>query len=167
EVFQRLDQLVARAQAQGLDRVAHHPGAGHHDDRDFAVDHVDPADQFEAVDLRHAQVADDHFGLFAFEHFQPLQPVSGLQHLETAVVEIGGDARADYLVIIDNQQLGAGFVHGSSRQTTPEKNWVSATAQEAPGRGRFSAQTVLPYARRFKPPPNVVGRLYTRNRRGL
>lgn len=120
EVFQGLDQVVGGAQTQGFHRIAHHAGSGKHDDRRFRSGLADAADQFEAVDLRHAQIANDQVRLFAFEDLQALQTVEGLQHLEVAVFQVGGEAFAHHLVVIDDQQRGTDFMHGSSRQTAPE-----------------------------------------------
>src|SRR5690606_12133147 len=123
EVFQRFDQVIGSAETQGFDGIVHHPGAGNHDHRDFDAKSVDSSDQLQTIDLRHAQIADHQVGAFLLEHFQPLQTVVGLQHLEAAVLEVGREACTYDIVVIDDQQGGTGFVHGVSRQTAPGKLW--------------------------------------------
>ncbi|MNN16007.1 hypothetical protein D3C81_1291320 [compost metagenome] len=120
EVFQRLDQVVGGAQAQSLHHIAHHSGAREHDHRRFHGLLADPADQFEAVHLRHAQIADHHIGQVVFENLQTLQAIGCLQYMETTVFQIGGETNPHYFVVIDDQQLGTGFVHGVSRHSAPK-----------------------------------------------
>ncbi|CAM5579397.1 hypothetical protein SSTU70S_03458 [Stutzerimonas stutzeri] len=80
QVFQRLDQIVGGAQAQRLDRIAHNTGTGHHDDRQIGLTLADLANQFEAVHLRHAQVADHQIGLLGLEQRHAFLTAAGLQH---------------------------------------------------------------------------------------
>ncbi|MNW00234.1 hypothetical protein D3C71_1956970 [compost metagenome] len=80
---------------------------------------VDPPDQLETIDLRHAQIADHYIRLFAPEDIEAFQAITGLQNGEAAVFQVGRETRTHHFVIIDNQQRGTGCVHWVSRQTAP------------------------------------------------
>ncbi|MCY1409063.1 hypothetical protein D9M71_244010 [compost metagenome] len=116
QIFERLDQVVRRAQAQGFDRVIHHAGTRHHDHRRLRRTFGDLANEFESAHLRHAQIADDQVGLVLLEYLKTLLAIAGLQDAETTVFQIGGEARAHYFVIIDYQQRGTGFWHVGKRR---------------------------------------------------
>ncbi|MCY1510454.1 hypothetical protein D9M68_448320 [compost metagenome] len=157
EVFQGLDQVIGGTQAQGLDHVTHDPGAGNHDHRDFDFQGVDATDQLQAVHLRHAQVTYDQIGLAPFEDFQPLQTIGSLQDAEAAVFQIGRETRADYVVVIDDQQRGTGIVHGVPGKRRQE-NWRKRQGidPERVYSVHIKAQTVLPSVPRFKHGPIAV-----------
>src|SRR6202008_4296068 len=96
QIFERLDQVIRRAQAQSLDRVVHHAGAGNHDHRWLRGSLGYLTDEFETAHLRHAQIADDEVGLVLLEYLKTLLTVTGLQDAETTVFQIGREARAHY-----------------------------------------------------------------------
>ncbi|MNF57671.1 hypothetical protein D3C84_392070 [compost metagenome] len=116
QVFQRLDQVIRRAQAQGFDRVVHHAGTGHHDHRGLRrkVGHL--TNEFEPAHLRHAQIADHKIGLILLEYREPLLAITGLKDAEPTVFQIGRETRAHYFVVIDYQQRGTGFLHVGKRR---------------------------------------------------
>ncbi|MNY41721.1 hypothetical protein D3C86_1765580 [compost metagenome] len=116
EVFQRLDQVVGCAQAQGLDRIVHDTCAGDDDDGKVgrALGHL--ANQLQATHLRHTQVANHEVGPLALEYFETLQAIGRLQNAEATVFKVGRKACAHYIVIIDYQQRGTGFVHVGKRR---------------------------------------------------
>src|SRR5690349_6040551 len=116
QIFERLDQVVRCAQAQGFDRVVHHARTRHHDHRCLRRQLGDLADELESAHLRHAQIADDQIGLVLLEYLKTLLTIAGLQDAETTVFQIGGEARAHYFVIIDYQQRGTGFWHVGKRR---------------------------------------------------
>ncbi len=74
----------------------------------------------EAADLRHAQIANDQVRLFAFEDLQALQTVEGLQHLEVAIFQVGGEALRTTSSSSMISSVALTLSHGSSRQTAPE-----------------------------------------------
>ena len=57
--------------------------------------------------------------MITFKYFKALQSIAGLQNVETAVFELGCEARTHDLVVVNDQQRGTGTVHWVSRQTTP------------------------------------------------
>ncbi|MCY1456935.1 hypothetical protein D9M71_741870 [compost metagenome] len=118
-IFQWLDQIVGGAQAQGLDRIAHHPGRRDHDDRHVAVEFGNPLNQPPTIELRGVQVADHQIRLLLLEQLQAATAGGRFQQAETRIFEAGAQAGAHLFVGINDQQLGTDCVHESSRQTAP------------------------------------------------
>jgi hypothetical protein len=82
------------------------------------------ADKLEAADLRHAQVADHEVGLFLLEYLKALRAIVSLQDVEATVFKVGRKACAHYVVVIDYQQRGTGFLHvGKRRQKLVNARW--------------------------------------------
>ncbi len=116
QIFERLDQIVGGAQTQRLHGIAHNTGTRDHDDRQVDLALTDLADQFQAVHLRHAQVADHEVGLLGFEELHTLRPIGGLQHTETTVIQIGSQAGSNHIVVVYDQQRRAWFMHVPTRR---------------------------------------------------
>jgi len=116
KVFQRLDQVVGSAKTQGLDHITHHPGTRNDDHRRLRRPLGDLANQLQTTHLRHAQVADDQIWLLLLEYLKALQGTIGLKDAEAAVFQVGRQTCAYYLVVINDQQRGTGFLHVGKRR---------------------------------------------------
>ncbi|MNI77187.1 hypothetical protein D3C73_1334640 [compost metagenome] len=51
-----------------------------------------------------------------FKDLEPLLAIAGLEDAEATVFQIGGEARTDHVVIIDDQQRCTDFLHVGERR---------------------------------------------------
>ena len=106
---------------------------GEHDDRHDAL-RADAAADLHAVDVRQHDVEDDEVEVLAREGLEGLVAVARRDDLVALLLEREPQQLVDGLLVVDEQDLGAGLGHQPRLRFSA--SWPRADAAAASGRGR-------------------------------
>ena len=112
--FQRLCKEVEGALTHGPESIFDLADTGDNDDLSARGKPLDFAQDFEAVDARHADVGDDDIDAFLLEDLQTLVPTFGQVDMMSPITQVILQALPDVGIIVDDED---GHRNGNTRSS--------------------------------------------------
>ena len=129
-VGERLDEVLVRAEAHGLDRRLHRRVRGHHDHLHVAALRAHAPEHLDAVDAGHRQVAQDDVGAVAELGQRLLARARGVDLAPPLVGDEDGERAAHVGLVVDDEHARAdrrvrcGVGHHSRDSGMPQLKWM-------------------------------------------
>ena len=107
KILDRLEEVVPGPAAQGLDHIRNNTGSGHHDNRRIGRVFLNPIEDLQSINFRHAQIHQDQIRPFLLQQLQAHPPVFRLQHIIIIVFQKVPEALANRpFIVYDKNPLG-------------------------------------------------------------
>ena len=100
-----LRQIVVGAESHGLNRALDRAFTGQQDDFALRISRFEPLQHLDARQARHIHVQHDDVELAAIGHVESLIAAGGVPHLEAAPREALDERIAEFVVIVNEQQI--------------------------------------------------------------